>query len=95
MSFSSCVSPDPQYKGETAIIGTIKKDGEAVAGVFVQLLDSHRAFVGEVRSDKQGGFRFFVGPGDWRIVCLAPGDQRAEDQVTIAQGEELDVDIRF
>src|SRR5207245_2038264 len=74
--FSSCVSPDPQYKGETAIVGRIKKEGAPVAGAFIRLLDQGKEFVGEVRSDDSGDFHFFAGAGQGAVVGLAPGPGR-------------------
>jgi len=91
MTFDSCVSPDPQYKGETAILGEVKVAGEPLAGAYIRLLDGGKDFVGEVQSDEAGKFVFFAGPGDWYLVCLAPGDRRLEEKVALASGDELQV----
>jgi uncharacterized protein YfaS (alpha-2-macroglobulin family) len=91
MSFSSCVSPDPKYKGETAILGSVKRDGAPVEGAYVRLLDGKGDFVGEIRSDGEGRFVFFANGGPWRLVVLAPGAERAEHDVELTQGQELEV----
>ena len=93
MSFTSCISPDPRYRGETAIVGVVRKDGEPAKGAYVRLLSSTRDFVGEIRADDEGRFTFFVAPGDWVVVCLVPGADRAEHVFTLAQGQELDVEV--
>jgi hypothetical protein len=91
MPFSSCVSPDPSYKGETAIVGEVKVAGEPLAGAYIRLLDAGKDFVGEVQSDAAGKFTFFAGAGDWYLVCLAPGDARLEEKVALDKGQELQV----
>jgi len=57
---------------------------------FVQLRDSGGDFVGEVRADDDGHFTFYVVPGHWRVICLAPGGRRAEREVDLGSGD-LDV----
>jgi len=93
VSFSSCVSPEPTYKSETAILGKIQKGGSPYPGAYIRLLDSGKEFVGEVQSDAQGKFQFFAGPGEWHLVCLAPGSDRAEQPVSLAKGDELQVEF--
>jgi hypothetical protein len=93
MSFSSCVSPDPTYKGETAILGKIQKGGAPYPGAYIRLLDSGKDFVGEVKSDEAGKFQFFAGPGEWFLVCLAPGSDRQEQPVSLSKGDELQVEF--
>ena len=93
MTFSSCVSPDPQYKGETAIVGKVRRAGEPAAGAYIRLLDAGGDFVGEIQADDKGAFTFFAGPGEWRLVCLAPGSDRKEEHVNLAKGDELQVEF--
>jgi hypothetical protein len=93
MSFTSCVSPDPRYRGETAIAGVVRKDGGPAKGAYVRLLDATRDFVGEIRVNDEGRFTFFVAPGDWLLVILVPGLERTEHPVSLSQGEELDVEV--
>src|SRR5258708_5870990 len=93
MSFTSCVSPEPHYRGETSIIGVVRKDGRPAEGAYIRLLDSSRDFVGEIRATSNGRFVFFVAPGDWFLVVLVPGVERTEHRVTVAQSEELEVEV--
>jgi hypothetical protein len=93
MSFSSCVSPDPHYRGETSIVGVVRSGGKPADGAYVRLLDASRDFVGEIRANVNGRFVFFVAPGDWVLVVLVPGHDRTEHTVTVAQGEEIEVEV--
>jgi hypothetical protein len=95
MSFSSCVSPDPKYKGETAIIGKVLREGAGVEGAYIRLLDGKGDFVGEIRSDGAGEFTFFANGGPWRLVVLAPGADRLEHAVELTQGQELEVTLEL
>ena len=64
-----------------------------VAGAFIRLLDQGKDFVGEVRSDGSGDFHFFAGPGEWTLVCLAPGAERDEQTIALEKGQELQVEF--
>ncbi len=60
--------------GTGAVIqGSVERDGSPVSGAHVRLLDAHGEFTAEVVSSATGAFRFFAGPGDWRVRALAPG----------------------
>ena len=95
MSFSSCIAPDPLYKGETAIVGKVRKGAAPVAGAYIRLLDATKNFVGEVTSDDEGKFHFFAAAGEWTLVCLAPGAVRAQHEVELSRGDELEVEFSF
>ena len=95
MSFSSCIAPDPQYRGETAIVGKIRRGADPVAGAYVRLLDASKDFVGEVTSDDEGRFHFFAAAGEWTLVCLAPGAIRVQHDIELNRGDELEVEFTF
>jgi hypothetical protein len=95
MAFSSCVAPEPTYKGETAIVGKLRKDGAPLADAYIRLLDAGKNFVGEVKSDDQGAFHFFCGAGRWHLVCIGAGIDRKEQEVDLGKGDELQVEFAF
>jgi hypothetical protein len=55
---------------ETVLYGTVTKDGAAVPGAYVRLLDSTGEFTAEVVTSATGDFRFFAAPGDWTLSVL-------------------------
>jgi hypothetical protein len=58
----------------SAIIqGVLTRDGEAVAGGYVRLLDAGGEFTAEVVTSATGAFRFFARPGTWTVRALAAG----------------------
>jgi uncharacterized GH25 family protein len=78
---------------ETVIEGTVQKEGAPVEGAFVRLLDKTGEFTAEVKTDDQGGFRFFAAPGDWTLRALATGGAKADQQVTAEAGAQTKVAI--
>jgi hypothetical protein len=57
---------------ETVITGrVVDRDGQAVGGAFVRLLNSQDEFTGEIVASATGNFWFFAAPGSWtvRAVC--------------------------
>ena len=58
---------------ETVITGrVVDRDGQAVGGSFVRLLDSSDEFTAEVVASATGDFRFFAAPGSWTLRALSP-----------------------
>jgi len=56
---------------ETVITGrVVDRDGQAVGGAFVRLLDSSDEFTAEVVASATGDFRFFAAPGQWTLSVL-------------------------
>ena len=90
MSFDSCVSPDPKYRGETAIVGEVKVAGAPLPGAYVRLLDAGKDFVGEIQTDSAVSSPFLpaLASGTW---LPAPGDSRLEEKVVLDKGQELQV----
>ena len=57
---------------ETVITGrVVDRDGQAVGGAFVRLLDSSDEFTAEVVASATGDFRFFAAPGSWTLRALS------------------------
>jgi hypothetical protein len=57
---------------ETVITGrVVDRDGQAVGGAFVRLLDSQDEFTGEIVASASGDFRFFAAPGSWTVRALS------------------------
>ena len=56
----------------TVIAGrVVDRDGRAVGGAFVRLLDSSDEFTAEVVASSTGEFRFFAAPGAWTLHALS------------------------
>jgi hypothetical protein len=77
---------------ESIIQGTVSRDGSALGGAYVRLLDSSGEFTAEVVTSATGAFRFFAAPGDWTLRTLAPGAQ-TDTKVTAVQGDVVETDV--
>ena len=77
---------------ESIIQGTVSRDGTALGGAYVRLLDSSGEFTAEVVTSATGAFRFFAAPGDWTLRTLAPGAS-LDTAVTAVQGDVVETDI--
>jgi uncharacterized protein DUF1416 len=80
---------------ETVITGrVVDRDGQAVGGAFVRLLDSSDEFTAEVVASATGDFRFFAAPGSWTLRALsAAGNGDAVVAPSGAGIHEVDVKI--
>jgi hypothetical protein len=57
---------------ETVITGrVVDRDGQAVGGAFVRLLNSSDEFTGEIVASATGNFWFFAAPGSWTVRALS------------------------
>lgn len=57
---------------ETVITGSVvDREGRAIGGAFVRLLDSSNEFTAEVVASATGEFRFFAAPGSWTLRALS------------------------
>ena len=88
---SSCVDAPDDYVGETSVRGVVNREATPVEGAYVRLTGSQEEFVAEQRTGDDGTFRFWVVPGDWTVICLAPGAERLEQTVSLAKGKAVDV----
>ena len=80
--------------GSQAIIeGTVTHAGSVVTVGYARLLNGDGEFVAEVPLGSAGDFRFFAAPGSWTVRILAPGELRAERQVTAATGRITSVPV--
>ncbi|HEY6738186.1 MAG TPA: DUF1416 domain-containing protein [Actinopolymorphaceae bacterium] len=78
---------------EAVITGVVRRDAAPVSGAYVRLLDSAGEFAAEVPTGADGVFRFFAAPGSWTVRALAPGNGRAEGQVTAALGAVSELEL--
>jgi len=88
---SSCVDAPDDYVGDTSIRGVVQRDRQPVEGAYVRLTGSQEEFVAEQRTGDDGSFRFWVVPGDWTVICLAPGAERLEQTASLAKGKAVNV----
>ena len=88
---SSCVEAPADFVGDNAIYGTVLKDGQPYEGAYVRLTGSQDEFVAEIRTPEDGAFKFWAVPGDWRVSCLATGEERLEQGVTLASKASAEV----
>ncbi len=73
--------------------GVVLRDGEAVAGAYVRLLDGSGEFTAEVPTSATGQFRFFAAPGRWTLRTLAPKAKPVDRAVVAQTGEVADLTI--
>ena len=86
--------PIPQDVGGQAIVeGQVTKDGVALPVGYARLLDKGGDFVAEVPLGEDGGFRFFAAPGSWTLRVLAPGNVRAEREVSADIGKVTELEV--
>lgn len=88
---SSCVDAPDDYVGETSIRGVVERQGRPFEGAYVRLTGSQDEFVAEQRTTEDGSFRFWVVPGEWTLICLAPGAERVTQTATLAKGKAVDI----
>jgi hypothetical protein len=77
----------------TTLSGTVTFGGWPMEGAYVQLLDAAGFFTAERRTGPDGGFRFYLRPGRWGLVVMAPGGLRDERVLDLEPGEEAVVDV--
>ena len=92
---SDCVDAPADYTGETGIQGTVLRGDDPVEGAYVRLLGTGDEFVAELPSKADGSFRFYVAPGSWTVVCLAPGAERLHQAVMLDKGHQAQVTFRL
>jgi thiosulfate/3-mercaptopyruvate sulfurtransferase len=72
---------------ETVISGrVVDRDGQAVGGAFVRLLDSSDEFTAEVVASATGDFRFFAAPGQWTLSVLHRDGKARKDVHALEPG---------
>jgi diguanylate cyclase (GGDEF)-like protein len=79
--------------GEAVVLGVVKRDHVAVPGAYVRIASPGGDFVGEVKADSRGRFALHTAPGEWVLICLAPGGGRVERRVTVRTLSEVHVEI--
>jgi hypothetical protein len=89
----TCTQAPPGHISDTGVIGRVVREGQPVEGAYVRLSGSQGEFVAEIRTRTDGAFQFYVVPGDWTLVCLAPGAIREEQRVPLRRGEVVNADI--
>lgn len=77
---------------ESIVQGTVTRDGEAVGGAYVRLLDSSGEFTAEVQTSASGAFRFFAAPGEWTLRTLYKGGS-VDTAATAVQGEVVELTV--
>lgn len=71
----------------TALEGTVVKDGQPVAGIYVRLLGPSGEFVSEHRTRESGTFRFKVARGTWTLRWISPGGASGTRAVELTEGQ--------
>jgi Protein of unknown function (DUF1416) len=80
--------------GSQAVVqGRVTRNGSAVPVGYARLLNSGGDFVAEVPLGEDGGFRFFAAPGSWTLRVLAPGNVRAEREVSADIGKVTELEV--
>jgi hypothetical protein len=78
---------------ESVISGVVRRDGVAVPGAYVRLLDTSGEFAAEVPTGESGEFRFFAAPGQWTVRTLAAGADPVDRAVVAQQGVVAKVEV--
>jgi hypothetical protein len=89
------VDAPADYTGETGIQGHVLRGDQPVEGAYVRLSGTGDEFVAELPSKADGSFRFFVAPGSWTLVCLAPNTPRLEQPVALEKGQQKEVTFQL
>ena len=77
---------------ESIVQGTVVREGSAVGGAYVRLLDSTGEFTAEVQTSATGAFRFFAAPGDWTLRTLTSGGS-TDTAATAVLGEVVELTV--
>lgn len=80
-------------QGEAVLLGVVKRDDVALPGAYVRIASPSGDFIGEVKADSRGRFALHTAPGEWVLICLAPGGGRVERRVNIRTLAEVHVEI--
>jgi diguanylate cyclase (GGDEF)-like protein len=80
-------------RGEAVVLGVVKRDDVALPGAYVRIASTGGDFIGEVKADSRGRFALHTAPGEWVLICLAPGGGRVERRVTVRTLSEVHVEI--
>jgi hypothetical protein len=78
---------------QSVICGVVRRDGTAIAGAYVRLLDASGEFAAEVPTGETGEFRFFAAPGSWTVRTLAAGAEPVDRRVVAAHGVVAEVEV--
>ena len=77
---------------EAVVHGFVTRDGSALPGAYVRLLDGTGEFTAEVQSSANGYFRFYAAAGDWTLRTLAPG-RVVDTPVSAVQGSAVEAAV--
>ncbi len=73
--------------------GRVLQAGLPVEGAYVQLIGPAGDFTAEVRTDESGRFLFYPVAGQWVLRGLLPGGAHLEREVSLADGQTVDVQL--
>lgn len=79
--------------GEAVVLGVVKRADSALPGAYVRIASTTGDFIGEVQADSRGRFALHTAPGEWVLVCLAPGGVRVEQRITVRTLSEMYVEL--
>ena len=87
------VSVSAAVGSQAVVEGFVSHDGVPISTGYARLLGTGDEFVAEVPLGEDGGFRFFAAPGSWTLRVLAPGDVRAEREVSADIGKVTELEV--
>ena len=88
----SCAQLARGSSAETAILGSVRRAGNAVSRAYVRVNDLDGEYMTEAWCGPTGTFHLAVPPGDWDVVCLAPGT-RLHQRLRLQRGDQYEVDF--
>ncbi len=83
--------PAERFDGGLKIAGTVTRDGSP-SRCYVRLLDRHGDFLAELPTGADGGFTFFVIPGDWTLRLIS-AEGTKDLAITLVDTDATDLSI--
>jgi hypothetical protein len=88
----SCAQLSHGSSPETAILGHVRRSGDPAARAYVRVNHLDGEFLTEAWCGPTGTFHLSVPPGEWDVVCLAPGS-RLQQRLYLERGDQYEVDF--
>lgn len=77
---------------ESRVSGSVTRQGRPLEGAYVTLRGASGEFVGGVRTDETGRFRFYAAPGDWTLEVQVAGALKAQPLI-LTGGDDQHLEV--
>ena len=75
------------------MLGHVLRGTAAEQRAYVRVARPDGEYVSEVRCGPAGTFYIPVMPGEWKVICFAPGLTTLEQPVDVVRGDQLDIEF--